>query len=99
MASLSTVAKAEALSQASKMLFGFQPSISYTDTQAIIRFTDAQNKTIANYFNAMMLDPSPPELDIDFVPMAGPWALKAFAPYVIGAIAGSGILGYIIGKR
>lgn len=99
MASLSTVMKAEALSQASKTVFGFQPSISYTDTQAIIRFTPEQNKIIANYFNAMMLDPSPPELDIDFVPIAGPWALKAFAPYVIGALAGSGILGYIIGRK
>lgn len=100
MASLATVAKAEAISQASRLLFGFQPQISYTDTQAIIRFSPAQNKTISDYFTAMMYDTTPPDIDIDFVPMGGPWALKAFLPYFIGTLAGGGILGYIIrGKR
>ena len=96
MASLETVAKGEAISQASKAIFGFQPSITYTTTQAIIRFTTEQNKFIANYFNAMMIDPSPPDIDIDLMAMVGPWVLKAAIPYFAGAILAGGVAGYFI---
>jgi hypothetical protein len=96
MASLETIAKGEAISQASKMIFGFQPNIIYTDTQALVRFTLEQNKFISNYLNTMMMDPNPPDIDIDFNALVGPWVLKTALPYFLGAILAGGAAGYMI---
>jgi hypothetical protein len=98
MASLSTVAKAELISQACQSVFGFRPVIYYTETQAKIRFTPEQNKIIADYFTQMMDDKNPPEIDVDLQPIIMNWAVKTGFPYVIGLLAGGGIAGYLLAR-
>ena len=99
MADLGTVSKAEALSVLSKTTFGFYPTIQYTDRQAIIRFTPDQNKVIQNYFNRMMDPNNPGDIDIDLVPIVGPWTIKAALPWFIGAIGLGLVSGVLISRK
>lgn len=87
MASLVTTGKALAISTACNTLFGFSPSITYTDNQAVIRFTPDQNAAIRNYVVSQMLNPDEGDIDIDLAPIA--------APYVVGGLSLAFLLGVI----
>src|SRR5271157_1673740 len=87
MASLVTTGKALAISTACNTLFGFSPSITYTDSQAVIRFTTEQNAAIRNYIVSQMLSPDAGDIDIDLLPIA--------LPYVVGGLSLAFLLGVI----
>lgn len=87
MASLVTTGKALAISAATNTLFGFTPTITYTDSQAVIRFTPEQYAAIRNYVVSQMLSPDAGDIDIDLLPIA--------LPYIIGGLSLAFILGMI----
>jgi hypothetical protein len=86
-ASLSTVAKATAVSSACNELFGFNPVITLKDTQAKLTFTPDQYATIRKYLVQQALSPDIGDIDIDVVPI--------IAPFVIGLGAVSFLAGIV----
>lgn len=90
--------KATALASAIKAVTGQQPKIKYDSTgKALLYFTESQNNILRQYVENQ-LNKKSGEVTVEIAPIINPIAIKKALPYIIGTVAGSFAVGFMIGK-
>jgi len=90
-ANLQTVAKGEAARLALQKLTGIDPDVSYTPTQARVRWSGAKLVDMRQWVDKQFAPGAPPgDLDIDLLPVATPYLTRLALPYA-GALLIAGL--------